>query len=123
MTGCVFCKIIRKEQPEDIVFEDDNVIAFVPLEQDTKGHVVVAPKEHFRDIFDITPVVLERLMVTAKTLSQRLVRENNATGVNLINNSGADAQQTVFHFHVHIIPRYKDDGLSLWLHTTSPRTF
>ena len=117
MKNCVFCRIIDKQQSEDIVFEDGNTIAFVPLEQNAKGHLVVVPKVHYQDIFDIAPSALEQLIVSAKSLSRVLVDKHGATGVHLVNNSGADAGQSVFHFHLHIIPRYRDDGLRFW-----PRT-
>lgn len=115
MGNCVFCKIIKKELPATIVFENDEFLAFSPLEQVTEGHTLVIPKKHFENVFDFESPSLERLMGVAQTVAKGLVEKNGATGVNLLHASGKDAQQSVFHFHLHVVPRYKDDGLDLWL--------
>ena len=114
MKDCVFCKIINKELPSKNVFEDKDVIAFETIQPVSKGHVLVVPKKHFENIFDIDKEVLQKLITVTKNLSEKLKIENKATGVNLLNASGKDAQQSVFHFHLHIVPRYKNDGLDLW---------
>lgn len=115
MENCVFCKIIKKELPAQIIFENDEFLAFSPLDQVSKGHTLLIPKQHFVNIFDFETKPLERLMGIAQTVSKEIVKKNNATGINLLNASGKDAQQSVFHFHLHLVPRYKDDGLDLWL--------
>ena len=115
MNNCIFCKIIRKESPAKIVFEDDDILALLPKEKVSKGHTLLIPKKHFENIFDIDTIILEKLITVSKTLSERLSKESNATGINLLHASGKDAQQSVAHFHLHIIPRYKNDGLDLWL--------
>ena len=115
METCIFCKIARKEAKATIFFEDENCVAFVPLEQASKGHMLVIPKVHSKDIFDIEDKSLTALAITAKQVAINLVKEYGATGVNLLNASGKDAQQSAFHFHLHIIPRYPNDGLDMWI--------
>lgn len=115
MDKCIFCKIINKEAFAKIVFENDAILAFAPIEPISKGHTLVVTKNHFENIFDIDKVTLEKLISASKDLSDQLVIENNATGINLLHASGKDAQQSVFHFHMHIVPRYENDGLDLWL--------
>jgi histidine triad (HIT) family protein len=115
MENCVFCKIVKKELPATIVFENDEFLAFYPLEQVTEGHTLVIPKKHFENVFDFESLSLERLMGVSQIVAKRLVDKNGATGINLLNASGKDAQQSVLHFHLHVVPRYKDDGLDLWL--------
>lgn len=115
MENCIFCKIINKDAPAKIVFENNDILAFVPKEQVSKGHTLVVPQNHFENIFDIDKTTLEKLIGASKDLSVQLAKENNATGINLLHASGKDAQQSVFHFHLHIVPRYENDGLDLWL--------
>lgn len=115
MDNCIFCKIINKEAPVKIVFENDEILALVPKGEISKGHTLVIPKTHFENIFDIDKNILEKLIAVSKDLSETLTKENNATGINLLHASGKDAQQSVFHFHLHIVPRYENDGLDLWL--------
>jgi histidine triad (HIT) family protein len=115
MTDCIFCKIIKKEVPADIFFEDETGIVFTPLNPITKGHILVVPKTHSENIFDIDEEVLKSLITTSKKVAIDTVKKHNATGVNLLHASGTDAQQSVFHFHLHIVPRYPNDGLDLWL--------
>jgi histidine triad (HIT) family protein len=115
MENCVFCKIIKKDLPSAIFFEDSEFLAFTPLEQVSKGHILLIPKRHYVDLFDFEPVSFERLAGVAQKLSKELAKVHGATAVNLLNASGKDAQQSVFHFHLHIVPRYEDDGLDLWI--------
>jgi histidine triad (HIT) family protein len=115
MEDCIFCKIIKKESKADIIFEDESFLALKTIEPITKGHVLVIPKTHFKDIFDINSETVGPLMIFVKKIAMDIVKEYNATGINILHASGKDAQQSVFHFHVHVIPRYPDDGLDLWL--------
>lgn len=114
MEPCVFCKIINKELPATIIFEDDNFLAFPPIDQASKGHTLLIPKKHHENIFYIDNSFFEKLMGVAQTLSKELLNKNEASGINLLHASGKDAQQSVFHFHLHIVPRYQNDGLDLW---------
>jgi len=115
MDNCIFCKIVSGEAPSIKVFEDENILAFVPIEKVSHGHTLVIPKKHSENIFDIDENILKKLIGVVKDLSKKVVRENNASGVNLLNASGKDAQQSIFHFHFHIVPRYRDDGLDMWI--------
>jgi len=115
MNQCIFCKIINKTAPAQIIFESDLILALVPLHPISKGHTLVIPKQHYENIFDVDDLVLRELISVTKELSKKLAQDNNATGVNILNASGKDAQQSVFHFHFHIVPRYPHDGLDMWI--------
>lgn len=112
---CVFCGIVKKKAPAEIVFENDTVLGLVPIDPVSKGHLLVIPKQHFENIFDVEDRVLRELISVTKKLSEKAVKENKATGVNILNASGQDAQQTVFHLHFHVVPRYPKDGLDMWV--------
>lgn len=115
MQDCIFCKIIRKESKADIIFENDVCLAFKPLNLVSEGHLLVVPKVHVENIFDIDKETLSAVMSVVKELSVSIVKEKDATGVNLLHASGKDAQQSIFHFHIHIVPRFLNDGLNLWV--------
>jgi histidine triad (HIT) family protein len=115
MENCIFCKIVKGELEAKKVHENESVLAFIPKEQVSKGHTLVIPKEHFESIFDIPKNSLAEVMEMSQGLSQKYKTELNATGVNILHASGKDAQQSVFHFHIHVVPRYTNDGLDLWI--------
>lgn len=115
MQDCVFCRIVKKESPTVTRFENAVSLVFVPLDPVTKGHVLIIPKKHLQDIFDIDSATLMELVSVAQKVARDLVKENQATGINLLHASGKDAQQSVLHFHLHLVPRYPNDGLDLWL--------
>jgi histidine triad (HIT) family protein len=114
MENCVFCKIVNKGLPASIIFEDENFLAFPAKDAVAKGHTLLIPKKHFESIFDFETTSLEKLMGVAQKLAKLLTDETGATGINLLQANGKDAQQSVFHFHLHIVPRFRDDGLDLW---------
>jgi histidine triad (HIT) family protein len=111
--NCIFCKIVAGELPGTIVDEDERTIAFMDINPATRGHALVVPREHVADIYAIDPETLAAVAVAAKRLAGRAVQALDADGVNLMNSAGAAAWQTVFHFHVHVIPRYAGDPLRL----------
>lgn len=113
--NCIFCRIINREVPGTFVYEDDSVIAIVPKEQVSDGHLLVLPKVHYQDVFDIDDSVLRNIASISKELSTDIINKTLFTAVNLLNASGKDAQQSVFHFHLHIVPRKPDDGLDMWI--------
>lgn len=115
MNDCIFCKIINKQSAANIIFEDSETLVFTPLDQISKGHLLIIPKYHFENIFDIEDVTFSHVTTIAKKMAIESLKIHNATGVNILNANGEDAQQSVFHFHMHMVPRYKDDGLDLWL--------
>ena len=110
---CIFCKIIAGELPSQRVDEDERTVAFMDLNPATRGHALVVPRRHARDLLEIDPGDLAATIQAAQRLAQRVVPALGADGVNLINSCGRAAWQTVFHLHLHVIPRYKGDPLKL----------
>lgn len=110
---CIFCKIVAGELPSTKIDEDDRTFTFMDINPATRGHALVVPKAHSRDIHDIDPEDLAAVARTSKRIATRVVERLGADGVNLVQSSGAAAWQTVFHLHVHVIPRYPDDPLKL----------
>jgi histidine triad (HIT) family protein len=113
---CIFCKIVSGEIPSHKLDEDDKTLAFLDINPWTRGHSLVIPKEHSRNIYDIDPGDLAAMHVAAQRLAQRLRDRLNCEGMNTVQSSEVAAMQTVFHTHVHVIPRYSDDGLKLPAH-------
>jgi histidine triad (HIT) family protein len=110
---CVFCKIIAGEVPSQIIDSDDRTIAFMDISPATRGHALVVPRNPARDLLEIDPDDLEATVVAAQRLARRVKERLDADGVNLLNSCGQAAWQTVFHFHIHVIPRYEADPLRL----------
>jgi histidine triad (HIT) family protein len=110
---CLFCKIVAGEVPSTRVDEDERTVAFMDINPATRGHALVIPREHYRDLLEIPPDELAATMAAAQRLAGRARDRLEADGVNLLNSCGSAAWQTVFHFHVHVIPRYEDDPLRL----------
>ena len=113
---CVFCKIIAGELPSLIIDEDERTISFMDISPATPGHALVIPRVHSPDLLSIAREDLQAVALTAQRIALRVKQRLDADGVNLINSCGERAWQTVFHFHVHVIPRYEGDPLKLpWL--------
>ena len=110
---CIFCKIAAGELPATIVDEDERTIAFMDIAPATRGHALVIPREHSRDLLEVGAEDLQATILGAQRLAGRVHERLGAAGVNLLNSCGAAAWQTVFHFHIHVIPRYEDDPLRL----------
>ena len=110
---CIFCNILAGEMPATIIDEDERTIAFMDIAPATRGHALVIPRAHAGDLLSVDPEDLGAVMVAARRLAARVKDRLGADGVNLINSCGAAAWQTVFHFHVHVIPRYDGDPLRL----------
>ena len=113
---CIFCKIVTGELPSHKIDEDDKTLAFMDINPWTRGHALVIPKEHSRNIYDADPGDLAATHVMAQRLAQRMRDRLGCEGVNTLQSSERVAMQTVFHTHVHVIPRYSDDGLKLPAH-------
>ena len=109
MGSCVFCKIVNRELPGHVIYEDDHVLAFLDISQATMGHTLVVPKEHVTDVFDMPSDVMARVFSVVPRVARALSKAFGFADLNVVNNNGAGASQTVFHFHVHLIPRYGDD--------------
>jgi histidine triad (HIT) family protein len=110
---CIFCKIIARELPATIVDEDERTIAFMDISPATRGHALVIPRMHSPDLLGIEHEDLEAVALACQRLTTRMKERLGADGVNLLNSCGAVAFQTVFHFHMHVIPRYEGDPLRL----------
>lgn len=110
---CIFCKIAAGDLPAHIVDDDEHTVSFMDLNPWTRGHALVIPREHARNIWEIDPEQLAHAMNSAQRLAQRMRDRLGADGVNVINSCEPAAWQTVFHFHVHVIPRYEGDPLRL----------
>jgi len=110
---CVFCQIIAGELPGQIIDEDDRTLSFMDINPATRGHALVIPRRHARDLLEIDPEDLAATALAAQRLARRIHDRLGADGVNLLNARGSAAWQTVFHFHIHVIPRYTGDPLRL----------
>lgn len=116
MSDCIFCAIVEGRAPSVTVREDETTVAFMDIHPATPGHVLVVPRRHSRDLLDIPAADLAAVTVAAQRVARAASAAWAAVGINLLNCCGADAWQTVFHFHMHVIPRYRDparDGLEL----------
>ena len=109
MENCIFCKIVQKDIPGKIIYEDDVCLAFLDLSQTTDGHTLVIPKKHYKNILEVNDETLTHLIVVTKKLANKIVKNLNANGVNILTNANEIAGQTVMHFHIRIIPRYNQD--------------
>jgi histidine triad (HIT) family protein len=110
---CLFCQIVAGEESATIVDADERTVSFMDIHPVTRGHALVVPRIHSRDIHDIDPEDLAAVTRAAQRLAVRARDALGADGVNLLNFSGRAAWQTQFHFHLHVIPRYEDDPLRL----------
>ncbi len=110
---CIFCKIHAGEVPARIVDEDERTIAFMDIAPATRGHALVIPRAHARDLLELPAEDLAAVALASQRLAARMRERLGADGVNLLNSCGAAAWQTVFHFHMHVIPRYREDPLRL----------
>jgi histidine triad (HIT) family protein len=110
---CIFCQIVAGELPAYKLHEDEHTLAFMDINPATRGHALVIPRRHTRNLLEIAPEDLSATVLAAQQLARRLTERLGAEGVNLINSCGSVAWQTVFHFHVHVIPRYSGDPMKL----------
>ena len=113
MKDCIFCKIVAGEIPSHKIYEDEFILAFLDISQTTKGHTLVIPKVHRKDIFEMTPDEMAKLHAKLPNLASALVAAFDASGLNVVNNNKESAGQTVFHYHVHLIPRYDSDAFEV----------
>ena len=120
MENCIFCKIAAGEIPSNTIYEDDSFRVILDLGPATKGHALVLPKNHYADLYEIPEDVLAEAAKVAKKVAGTMKEKLSCDGLNLVQNNGEAAGQTVMHFHLHIIPRYKDDGQHILWDPTSP---
>jgi histidine triad (HIT) family protein len=113
---CLFCGIVAGSIPSETIDSDERTVAFMDINPATPGHALVVPREHSVDLLEIGPEDLTAVILASQRLAMRMKNVLGADGINLINACGAAAWQTVFHFHIHVIPRYADDPLKLpWI--------
>lgn len=116
--SCTFCKIARKEAPASIVYEDEEVIAFMSIHPINVGHTLVVPKKHYENIYEISEEEIAYLYKIVKKLAHAVKKAVDAEGIRIVQNNGEAAGQVIFHMHVHIIPMNKDHS---WLNHSRPR--
>ena len=115
-SDCIFCAIVAGEAPAEIVDSDEHTLAFMDINPATPGHALVVPRTHSADLMEISERDLERTTLAARRLAAKMERTLEPAGFNVLNACRAAAWQTVFHFHLHVIPRYDDDPLKLpWI--------
>ena len=124
MSDCIFCSIIKGDIPCAKVYENEHVLAFLDLSQVTKGHTLVIPKIHKENVYELTPEIARHVFEAVPKIANAIKEEYNPIGLNTLNNNGEHAGQSVFHFHMHLIPRYgKEDGFgAVWKTHTSEYT-
>ena len=107
---CIFCKIASGEIPSKTLYEDEDFRVILDLGPATKGHALILPREHAADLFELPEETAAEVLVLAKRIAARMRERLHCDGMNLVQNNGEAAGQTVSHFHLHLIPRYQDDG-------------
>ncbi|SDK49327.1 histidine triad (HIT) family protein [Maridesulfovibrio ferrireducens] len=111
---CIFCKIVAGDIPCFKIYETENILSFLDIGPVNKGHALVIPKGHYKNLWDIPADLGKELMTAAQVAGDAIVKATGADGLNLLMNNNDAAGQLVFHAHFHLIPRFKDDGLKLW---------
>ena len=121
MSDCIFCQIVSGQIPSSKVYEDEEVLAFLDITQVTTGHTLVIPKKHYRNMLEMDAEAASSLFARVPKIAKQLQDKLGASGVNIINNNEEAAGQTVFHTHVHLLPRFDEsDGLRLTFETHEP---
>lgn len=111
MDNCLFCKIGNGEIPSVKIYEDDKIIAFLDISQTTKGHTLIIPKKHFENVYELDEETIMYIYKHVPQIAKAITNAFYAKGINVVNNNGEASGQTVFHYHVHLIPRYdENDG-------------
>lgn len=110
---CIFCKIANGEIPSATIYENSDVRVILDVAPASRGHALIIPKEHFKDLFDIDAVTAGKIFSMATEVARAMKSVLHCDGMNIVQNNGAAAGQTVFHFHLHLIPRYEGDGVNI----------
>jgi len=117
---CIFCKIANGEIPSRTLYEDDNFRVIMDLGPATQGHSLILPKDHYANLFELPEETAGKAMIVAKKMASIMKEKLDCDGFNLVQNNGECAGQTVFHFHMHLIPRYRNDNQKILWEVTSP---
>ena len=119
--NCIFCKIANGGIPSVTLYEDEDFRVILDLGPATRGHALLLPKEHYKDLFELEDEMAKKVLVRAKRIAGRMKDALGADGMNLVQNNGEAAGQTVAHFHMHVIPRYKEDNQKIgWVPRETP---
>ena len=113
MDNCIFCKIANGEIPAATLYEDDDFRVILDLGPASKGHALILPKAHVANIYEISDEMAAKAMILAKKMATKMTDALKCDGFNIVQNNGEPAGQTVFHFHMHLIPRYKGDKVGI----------
>lgn len=113
MDNCIFCKIANGEIPSNTLYEDEDFRVILDIEPATKGHALIIPKKHFANLYELDEEHASKAFVLAKKMAEKIKSAVNCDGLNVVQNNGVAAGQTVFHFHMHLVPRYKNDNAGL----------
>lgn len=108
-TACIFCKIANGEIPSETLYEDEDFRVILDVAPATRGHALILPKKHYENLYELPEELGARAIALAKKMAVKMTEKLGCDGLNLVQNNGEGAGQTVFHFHMHLIPRYKDD--------------
>ena len=111
--NCIFCKILAGEIPSTAVYEDDDFKAILDVNPAARGHVIILPKNHAANIYELPNEDASKIMIVAKKIATAIEKAYHCDGVNILQNNGEAAGQTVFHLHVHVIPRFKGDTVNI----------
>ena len=117
---CIFCKIANGESPSKTLYEDEQFRVILDLGPATKGHALILPKDHFANLYELPDETAAKVMQLAKKMATQMTEKLGCDGFNLVQNNGETAGQTVFHFHLHLIPRYENDGQKIGWTPGSP---
>lgn len=113
MENCIFCQIISGNIPGHVLYKNEHVLVFLDISQTTMGHTLIIPKVHRADVFEMKQHEMEKVFSIVPKISALLKQTFECTGLNIVNNNGESAGQTVFHYHVHLIPRYGNDDFGI----------
>ncbi len=111
--NCIFCKIAAGEIPSATIYEDDDFRVILDIEPASKGHALILPKDHYANLYELPEELASKALVVAKKVITKMTEIVGCDGYNVLQNNGEVAGQTVFHFHMHLIPRYKEDDVTI----------
>lgn len=117
---CIFCKLANGDIPTNVIYEDDTFTVIMDASPATKGHALILPKDHYANIYELDEEVAGKAFELAKKLATEMTEKLHCDGFNIVQNNGEVAGQTVFHFHMHLIPRYENDNQVIGWNPTSP---
>ena len=113
MDNCIFCKIVKGEIPSSVIYEDENVKVILDIAPAAKGHAILLVKEHVANIFELPATLAAEIFAVVPKVAAAIKEELGCDGMNILQNNGVEAGQTVFHLHIHFIPRWKDDAVNI----------